>query len=225
MLVVLTNTLGNCNPTHEEDQNERQWYLGAPFQLRSVRECPFNKPVFPTPMEEMMYEQYSSDPPELENLPDAGSLAYQLPETVCGSDERTQITATANIPWRWICELIIRYPDGAGARGTGWFIGPHTVMTAGHVVFSKANGGWARQIEVIPGMNGTLRPFGSQIGTSFRSVTGWTQNTNPEYEYGAIILPNNNLGARVGWFGFAVLRAPPEIIESTCDRVRYRFTT
>ena len=143
--------------------------------------------------------------PELENLPDAGSLSYQMPETVCGSDDRTQVTATANIPWRWICELIIQYPDGAGARGTGWFIGPHTVMTAGHVVFSKANGGWARRIEAIPGMNGVLRPFGSQIGTSFRSVTGWTQNTNPEYDYGAIILPNNDLGTRVGWFGFAVL--------------------
>jgi glutamyl endopeptidase len=143
--------------------------------------------------------------PELEKLPDAGSLAYETPETVCGSDDRTQVTATANIPWRWICQLIIQYPNGAGARGTGWFIGPHTVMTAGHVVFSQANGGWARQIEVIPGMNGALRPFGSQIGTSFRSVVGWTQSTNPEYDYGAIILPNNDLGNRVGWFGFAVL--------------------
>lgn len=142
---------------------------------------------------------------EYESLPDAGSLSYTTPETVCGADDRTQINATANVPWRWICQLIIQFPDGAGARGTGWFIGPHTVMTAGHCVFSKANGGWARQIEAIPGMNASSRPFGSQTGRSFRSVVGWTQNTDPEFDYGAIILPNNDLGNRVGWFGFAVL--------------------
>jgi glutamyl endopeptidase len=58
---------------------------------------------------------------------------------------------------------------------------------------------------VIPGMSGTSRPFGSQVGTSFRSVVGWTVNGDPEYDYGAIILPNNNLGNTVGWFGFAAL--------------------
>jgi glutamyl endopeptidase len=142
---------------------------------------------------------------ELERLPDAGSLAYGFKELVIGNDERSQIDATRDLPWRWICQLIINFPDGAAARATGWFIGPHTVMTAGHVVFSTANGGWARQIEVIPGMNGGERPFGSQVGTSFRSVTSWIQSMDPLYDYGAIILPNDELGGRVGWFGFAVL--------------------
>jgi glutamyl endopeptidase len=144
-------------------------------------------------------------PPELENLPDAGSLSYETVESVCGSDGRVHITATTAVPWRWICQLIITFANGARARGTGWFIGPHTVMTAGHCVHSAANGGWAREIEVIPGMNATARPFGSQIGRSFRSVTGWTNGANPEFDYGAIILPNNDLGNRTGWFGFAAL--------------------
>jgi V8-like Glu-specific endopeptidase len=145
--------------------------------------------------------------PDLENLPDAGALEYATAETVCGSDNRTQITTTAVFPWRSICQLILRFRNGASARGTGWFIGPHTVMTAGHCVYSHSNGGWAQQIEVIPGMNGAVRPYGSLVGTSFRSVTGWTGSSsgNPDYDYGAIILPNDNLGNRVGWFGFAVL--------------------
>ena len=143
--------------------------------------------------------------PELENLPDAGDLSYETAETVCGSDERVQITGTTVVPWRWICQLIITFNNGARARGTGWFIGPHTVMTAGHCVHGASTGGWAREIEVIPGMNGALRPFGSQIGRSFRSVTGWTNGANPEYDYGAIILPNNDLGNKTGWFGFAAL--------------------
>ncbi len=142
---------------------------------------------------------------DLEALPDAGALEFKSPESVCGSDDRIRITPATNIPWRWICQLIITYPNGARARGTGWFIGGRTVMTAGHCVYSHANGGWARSIEVIPGMDAAARPYGSQVSSSFRSVLGWTRDRNHEYDYGAIILPNCNLGNRVGWFGFAAL--------------------
>jgi V8-like Glu-specific endopeptidase len=127
------------------------------------------------------------------------------PEDVIGQDNRVQVVATGEIPWRWICELLVRFPDGSAARATGWFSGPHTVMTAGHVVFSRANGGWAQAIEVIPGMNAATRPFGSRTGTQFRSVTSWIRDMDPEYDYGAILLPDDELGMRVGWFGFSVL--------------------
>jgi len=127
------------------------------------------------------------------------------PETVCGQDDRVEVTNTTVVPWRWICKLIITFPNGASGGCTGWFIGPKAVMTAGHCVYSRANGGWARQIEVIPGMRGATRPFGSMIGTSFRSVVGWTRDSDPNYDYGCIILPNATLGNRVGYFGFASL--------------------
>ncbi len=133
------------------------------------------------------------------------AIEFEEQETVCGSDERVHISPATAIPWRWCCQLLITLGNGAGARGTGWFIGPRTVMTAGHCVFSHSAGGWARSIEVIPGMDAASRPYGSQLGTSFRSVTGWTTDANVEYDYGAIILPNGNLGNTVGWFGFAAL--------------------
>ena len=117
--------------------------------------------------------------PDLESLPDAGSLAYASAETVCGADERVQVTATAVVPWRWICQLIITYSNGSRARGTGWFIGPHTVMTAGHCVHSAANGGWAREIEVIPGMNAASRPFGSQVGRYLPQRDGVDRQCQP----------------------------------------------
>ena len=142
---------------------------------------------------------------DLENLPMAGAEEFMDAETICGRDDRVRIDPTSGIPWRWICQLIITRADGGQSRCTGWFIGPRTVMTSGHCVFSHASGGWARQIEVIPSMNGSLRPFGAQVGTSFRSVRGWTRDRDQNYDYGAIILPNNALGNRVGWFGFASL--------------------
>jgi V8-like Glu-specific endopeptidase len=144
-------------------------------------------------------------PAALATLPDAATTAYLQAETVCGADDRVRISPATNIPWRWICKLFITFPDNARFVGTGWFIGGRTVMTAGHCVYSKANGGWAKSIEVVPGMDSTSRPYGSQVGTSFRSVLGWINDTKPEYDYGAIILPNCDLGNRVGWFGFAAL--------------------
>lgn len=39
--------------------------------------------------------------------------------------------------------------------------------------------------------------------TSFRSVTGWSNSGDPNYDYGAIILPTD-LGNTTGWFGFGV---------------------
>lgn len=143
-------------------------------------------------------------PEAYDDLPPAEAAAYVAPETVCGADDRVRISPATGVPWRHICQLIITMPDGAGFRGTGWFIGPRAVMTAGHCVYSKANGGWARRIEVIPAMDGTSRPFGSAVGTTFRSVTGWTGSADPNYDYGCIILPTP-LGNTVGYFGFASL--------------------
>ena len=128
-----------------------------------------------------------------------------IKETVCEEDDRVQVMNTTTVPWRWICKLIMKFPDGARFVGTGWFIGPKAVMTAGHCVFSKENGGWASEILVIPGMQGGTQPFGSMTATSFRSVTGWTKNEAENYDYGCIILPSPTLGNEVGYFGFAAL--------------------
>lgn len=130
------------------------------------------------------------------------------PETVHPPDDRVQITDTANYPWRVHCFLEITAADGSLWLGTAWFIGPHTLATAGHVVFIKNSGvpgrdGWVRSIRVYPGRNGGAQPYGSVVSTNFRSVTGWTNNGDENYDYGAIILPSD-LGATTGWFGFGV---------------------
>lgn len=78
---------------------------------------------------------------QLQELKPAEATEYFSPETVCGRDDRVRISPATAVPWRWICQLIITMPNGAGFRGTGWFIGPRCVMTAGHCVYSQSNGG------------------------------------------------------------------------------------
>lgn len=147
-------------------------------------------------------------------LPDAAWASYgepdsdQFAESIIGSDDRVQITNTAAHPWRMNAHLEITARDGSRWQGTGWFLGPRVLITAGHCAFIRsdipARHGWVNSITVIPGRNGTVRPYGSVVSTRFRSVTGWTQNGNQAADYAAIILPSP-LGDQTGWYGFANL--------------------
>jgi len=126
-------------------------------------------------------------------------------EVIIGRDDRVRIPSTTNGPWRHICALRITFPSGATYRGSGFFIGSRTVATAGHCVYLRSQGGWARQVEVIPGANGVAKPFGTAIATNFRSVSGWVSHQRPESDYGCIVLPEGSFkgGSTVGNFGFA----------------------
>lgn len=153
----------------------------------------------------------------LEGLPDIGEASFgPLPEpppdgvmeTVHGHDDRIQITNTTIYPYRAIASLLIIAADNSAWIGTGWFISPKTLITAGHCVFIKgspiaARNGWVKSIKVMPGRNGSTMPFGSAVSTNFKAVSAWTVNGNPNHDYGAIIL-NTPLGDSVGTFGFGV---------------------
>jgi V8-like Glu-specific endopeptidase len=136
-------------------------------------------------------------------LPDVSSTRRVL-EVIIGTDDRTRVNATDQYPWRCICSLLITAQNGSSWIGTGWLVSPRVLLTAGHCVYMVDEGGWASQIEVIPGRNADARPFGSVVARDLRSVTGWTQDNDSDYDYGAILLPENHrLGDRLGWFGFA----------------------
>lgn len=126
-------------------------------------------------------------------------------EVVIGNDDRVQIAQTNIYPWRCICSLLITAADGTSWIGTAWLVAPRLLLTAGHCVYMHNQGGWASQIEVIPGRNGGDRPFGSCVTSNFRSVQGWVNNRDRNYDYGVILLPENcRYGDQLGWFGYAV---------------------
>jgi V8-like Glu-specific endopeptidase len=90
--------------------------------------------------------------------------------------------------------------------GTGWFVGPKLLVTAGHCVYIKNSGvsgrdGWVKKIVAMPGRDGTTLPHGSATSSSFGTVVGWANNGDAEYDYGVITLAQP-LGNSTGWFGF-----------------------
>lgn len=133
-------------------------------------------------------------------------------ETVLDRDDRSRILETDLAPWRMICALRMRGPGATGAIGTGWLVGPRTVLTAGHCVYStEFFGGWASSIEVIPGLNGNgqeprNRPFGSVTSKKFSSVDRWVDREEADFDIGCIHL-DEPLGDKVGWFALAAFPA------------------
>ncbi|MBC7934744.1 MAG: serine protease [Rhizobacter sp.] len=126
-------------------------------------------------------------------------------EVIIGVDNRVRVFATTTYPWRAICSLKITASDNSKWIGTGWLVSPRTIITAGHCVFMHDHGGWAKSIEVIPGLNDAARPYGSCSSNNLRSVAGWTNSKNRDFDYGAIILPAScRPGDKTGYFGFGV---------------------
>lgn len=144
-------------------------------------------------------------------LPDIGAASFGNPglqlETVHGVDNRIQVSDTHQYPWSANASLLITARDGSQWIGTGWFVSPRTLVTAGHCVHIKNSGvpgrdGWVRIIQVMPGRNGTQLPLGSVTSSQFWSVKGWAENGDENYDYGAIIVPTD-VGNTVGTLGFA----------------------
>ena len=115
-------------------------------------------------------------------------------------DRRKQILETDLTPWRMICSLQIESADGRAYVGTGWFIGPKTIITAGHCVHDTVElGGWAKKITVIPGRNGQQQPFGHVDSARFSTTDRWLSDRDPDYDYSAIHL-DKDVGTKVGTF-------------------------
>lgn len=134
-------------------------------------------------------------------------------DSIIGADNRVRITPTTAYPWRAVAHLRISWPNGQTGGCSGAFVGPHTVLTAGHCLYQSGKGGWALNVVVTPGKDGATNPYGTvTVGRAgMRSVTGWTNGENWRYDYGALVLPTN-LGNTVGWFGLAVIGNPNGVI-------------
>lgn len=134
----------------------------------------------------------------------AGPVGRANPESVILPDSRTKVTVTTTYPHRAIAYLLVTWANNSKGSCTGWFIGPRTVVTAGHCVYNTDAGaahGWAKIIRVYPGRNGASIPYSSTTSHQLFTVAGWTTAGNPAYDYGAIEV-NAALGNNVGWFGW-----------------------
>ena len=69
---------------------------------------------------------------------------------IFGTDDRRQISSTTAQPWSMVVQLIATWKSGDSSTCSGFMIGARTVGTAGHCVYSVADGGWPTRVLAIP---------------------------------------------------------------------------
>lgn len=143
--------------------------------------------------------------PVAQRLPDAAVASFgrrMMLEIVIGNDDRIKVSEedlTRN-PYRQIAALRIESQSGTQYVGTGWFIGPRALATAGHCVYLHDDGGWASRIDIIPAKFGDKEPYRHFTATRFRATDGWTKGVSQDFDYGVILLDDGTPGDRTGWF-------------------------
>ena len=123
---------------------------------------------------------------------------------ILDEDDRIAVPSddVSDYPYRCICSLVIHCRTGQVGLGTGWLVGPRTVVTAGHCVYMHNHGRWAAGVDVYPARVGDHRPFRARA-TRLMSVRGWTEQAKPESDYGGIEVDRDL--SDIGSFSYAAL--------------------
>ena len=87
-------------------------------------------------------------------------------------------------------------------RGSGWLVGPYTVITAGHCVWDREHGNdYSQSMQVYPARNGNISPRVANA-VDFITVSGWSNHGDTVCDYGAVFL-DEPLGDEFGFFAYA----------------------
>jgi len=203
-------------PVTNTDRQETAILEGAAQPLTSVPTLPYYRRP---PKSEAVILEASADgdtgetsgPPVDVAAASFGSAAANedtpILEAVIGDDDRVRVTPAfmKRNPFRQICALRITSQRNRTYVGTGWFIAPGVLATAGHCVYLQDDGGWAKSIRVIASKEGSAEPFGSLTSMRFASVDGWVDQRKRDFDYGVIFLDDTSVGAKVGNFAVQAL--------------------
>jgi V8-like Glu-specific endopeptidase len=145
----------------------------------------------------------------------APAIRRRQPLTLEGLEERAVPAALYPIydgsvyPSSAVCHIASTFPNGAVYWGTGTLVDPFHVLTAGHMTYNAAAGGWATEVTVTAGESFGWSPFGDAYATYERTYNSFINDSNinsnghapGDGDIGLLTL-DRNLGYQTGWFGF-----------------------
>lgn len=122
--------------------------------------------------------------------------------SIIGGDERSIVNNTAEFPYSTVAYLEATFPNGKVKKGSAFVWYKDLALTAGHLVYSKEDGGWASTVTIWPGRKGDYCPYGSTTSKSIHICTDYF-NSESSVEDWALLELNSDIGNNCGWRGIA----------------------
>lgn len=126
---------------------------------------------------------------------------------IFGADDRVALqSGTDAPPLAAFSQVLARFSDGVVTQGSGVMIGPASLLTAAHAIYHPDHGGWAEQVQVVPGRLGSIKPYGVFEAVSLSTPSPWRVPGALSYEilkydYGVVTL-GSAIGYVTGWLDY-----------------------
>ncbi len=166
---------------------------------------------------------------EVKEIESDGDEESYIPEerydrAVIGSDNRVRITDTSAYPFSCIAYMKIHMRCGCSSTGTGYMVGPKTLLTAGHCLMCTDHHQGADYIDFYFGYKDDYNYFLKYSdGTTYWYGTdfpdGYTKGAE-QWDYGLVQM-QWNVGDTTGYFGIASL-TDSDLASSGYNLVGYR---
>lgn len=153
------------------------------FQIRNAP--PSLEPDKPAPPAYPCQEGRSSVSPE--------RVPLSKPEDVIGTDTRSRVINTENYPHYSVGYINNAYASGNQFRGTGFIVSPYMVLTNGHMIYNKDDGGYAKKIDFSPAQRQmfeggeVIRPYGTRSASSWQTnekyIDALTNDPSAQFNY------------------------------------------
>ncbi len=138
---------------------------------------------------------------------------------IFGDDDREPVDDTEAYPWAAVAKTFSHFPNGEWIEGSAAMVGPDQALTAGHIVYDHDRGGWADEVQVVPGFDLGFEPFGTFFADDLRSLAGWTEQADFDFDI-ALIELDDDAGDLTGWFGIAS-RSRQELLDGLLNTAGY----
>lgn len=199
-----TDTYGNIQETVESELENDEASINE-----VVEEIPENVVEFDSDTEQEQIVEPQTNLRSRFSLENFRAESYQPidtfnemdPQRIIGKDDRYRVTNTTAFPNRAVGCIEVTYPNGKVSKATAAMVGKNVALTAGHVLYDKSKGGWAKKVTYYPGRNGNSSPLGSYRGRKFMSSQTFINTGNLAYDWGVIRF-DTNPGGKHGYFGF-----------------------